>query len=228
MPPTPPLPTPPPWHVTLLRMARRVLLIALIIALVYLTLDWVMAITRPTDGSMPLAQLSVLALLLFVYALLLAIPFVPGVEVGVAVLALQGAPAAPLVYAATLLGLCTAFLIGRTLPPHILRNLLLDLRLIKLCAFLDQLQPLSEARRLALFRSALPVWLGDWPLRFRYLALALLINLPGSSLVGGGGGILLIAGLSRLFLPKATFLTLALAVAPVPLLVWVIGPGILS
>jgi hypothetical protein len=64
--------------------------------------------------------------------------------------------------------------------------------------------------------------------RFRYVALALLINLPGSSLIGGGGGILLLAGLSGLFLPKATFLTLALAVAPVPLLVWLIGPGILS
>lgn len=228
MTPTPPIPTPAPWRVTLLRMVLRLAVIGTVVLIVYATLDWVMQITAPQDGSMPWAQLGVLGLLLAGYALLLAIPFVPGVEIGVTLLAMQGATAAPAVYLATLIGLGTAFLIGRSMPPHVLRNLLLDLRLIKLCAFLDHLQPLSDARRLALFRKALPSWLGDWPVRFRYVALALLINLPGSALIGGGGGILLLAGLSGLFLPKATFLTIALAVAPVPLLVWLIGPGILS
>lgn len=228
MTPTPPIPTPAPWRVTLFRMVLRFAVIGAVVLVVHAMLVWVMDTTAPLDGSMPWAQLSVLGLLLAGYALLLAIPFVPGVEIGVTLLVLQGATAAPAVYLATLIGLGTAFMIGRSMPAHVLRNLLLDLRLIKLCAFLDHLQPLPDAHRLALFRNALPTWLGDWPVRFRYVALALLINLPGSSLIGGGGGILLLAGLSGLFLPKATFLTLALAVAPVPLLVWLIGPGILS
>ena len=47
--------------------------------------------------------------------------------------------------------------------------------------------------------------------------------MPGSGLIGGGGGICLLAGLTGVFAPRATFLTLALAVAPVPLLVWMTG-----
>ncbi|MGB3315212.1 MAG: hypothetical protein WBB85_12430, partial [Albidovulum sp.] len=58
-----------------------------------------------------------------------------------------------------------------------------------------------------------------------YVLLALLINLPGNSLLGGGGGILLLAGMSRLFSPLATLATVAIAVAPVPILVYLMGEG---
>jgi len=58
--------------------------------------------------------------------------------------------------------------------------------------------------------------------------LALLINLPGNSLIGGGGGILLVAGPSRLFSLPALVVTLILATAPVPLAVWLMGANILG
>ena len=49
---------------------------------------------------------------LVVYALLLAIPFVPGVEIGIALLIMQGPAIAPFVHAATVAGLLISFAIG--------------------------------------------------------------------------------------------------------------------
>jgi hypothetical protein len=54
-------------------------------------------------------------------------------------------------------------------------------------------------------------------LRYRYLALALAVNLPGNVILCGGGGIALMAGLSRLFDPLPFLLTILLAVLPVPM-----------
>ena len=56
-------------------------------------------------------------------------------------------------------------------------------------------------------------------IRHRYLAMALAINTPGNSIIGGGGGIMMLAGPSRSFTPLPTFLTVVLAVSPVPLAV---------
>ncbi|KKL56965.1 hypothetical protein LCGC14_2240120, partial [marine sediment metagenome] len=43
------------------------------------------------------------------------------------------------------------------------------------------------------------------------------------ALIGGGGGICLMAGLSRMFAALPVLVTLAVAVAPVPLVVWFYG-----
>ena len=50
------------------------------------------------------------------FVILLAIPFVPGAEIGLTLLAVFGAAIAPLVYGATVLALVIAFLIGRLIP----------------------------------------------------------------------------------------------------------------
>ena len=42
-------------------------------------------------------------------------------------------------------------------------------------------------------------------------------------IIGGGGGIMMIAGLSGIFTPISTFLTVILAVSPVPLAVIFLG-----
>jgi hypothetical protein len=52
-------------------------------------------------------------------------------------------------------------------------------------------------------------------------ALAILFNLPGSALVGGGGGISLAAGISRLVTYPQFLITTALAVSPIPIAVLV-------
>lgn len=60
-------------------------------------------------------------------------------------------------------------------------------------------------------------------LRHRYLAIAVALNIPGNTVIGGGGGISLAAGMSRLFGSWRFVLTLAVAVAPVPLLIVIFG-----
>jgi hypothetical protein len=60
-------------------------------------------------------------------------------------------------------------------------------------------------------------------LRHRYIALALVVNVPGNSVIGGGGGIMMMAGLSGIFTPAQTFLTVAIAVSPVPLAILFLG-----
>ena len=56
-------------------------------------------------------------------------------------------------------------------------------------------------------------------MRFRWLGLALLINMPGNSVIGGGGGIAMAVGYSRSFTDPAFLACAAVAVAPVPTLV---------
>ena len=53
--------------------------------------------------------------------------------------------------------------------------------------------------------------------------LGLALNLPGNTLVGGGGGIAMVAGLSGLVSPLGFLVTVAVAVAPIPLLFLVLG-----
>lgn len=50
------------------------------------------------------------------YILLMALPFVPGVEIGLALMMILGPEIVPLVYGCTLTSLCLAFLVGRFLP----------------------------------------------------------------------------------------------------------------
>ena len=60
-------------------------------------------------------------------------------------------------------------------------------------------------------------------MRHFHVALALAVNAPSNSIIGGGGGIVMMAGPSGIFLPLATFLTVMIAVSPVPLAVMFLG-----
>ncbi len=61
--------------------------------------------------------------------------------------------------------------------------------------------------------------LGNFLLSHRYLTLALCLNLPGNSVLGGGGGIAALCALSRQFYWWRFVLTLIVATAPLPLFV---------
>ena len=165
---------------------------------------------------------------LTVYALLLAIPFVPGVEIGISLLVMQGASIAPFVHAATVIGLLIAFAIGWAFATSLPCQFLHTMGFPRACAFVDAMKEMTRQERLKHLKAAAPDWIGRWILRHRYVLLALLINLPGNSLIGGGGGILLVAGLSRLFSLPAIVVTLILATAPVPLAVWLMGAEVLE
>jgi hypothetical protein len=157
------------------------------------------------------------------YVGLLALPFVPGAEIGLAMLAALGPAIAPLIYACTVAALMLAYTVGRFVPIGALEHVLSLLRMQRAAALVARAAPLSPDARLAMLLDGQPKRAVGLGLRHRYVALALAVNTPGNSIIGGGGGIMMMAGLSGIFSPLATFLTVALAVSPVPLAVMFLG-----
>ncbi len=175
-----------------------------------------LAPSEPIDpGTMNL----MIALALVLYIMLLAVPFVPGAEIGMILLTLGGAELAPLVYLATVLSLCLAFAIGRLVPEAVIARALAWVGLTRAAELSARFETLPPAGRARALRKILHVPGLPTVIRYRYVALALAMNLPGNVVIGGGGGIALTAGLSRLFSPGKFLLTTLIAVLPVPLLI---------
>lgn len=163
-----------------------------------------------------------------VYALLLAIPFVPGIEIGLALIGILGPRIVFLVYVCTVAGLLLAFSVGRFISLGGLIRLLNDFHLQRAGRLLQTIEPLSRDERLAFLLAKAPARFAPFLLRHRYLALAILFNLPGNFLIGGGGGIAMIAGVSGLYSIPGFIATVCVAVSPVPLAILMFGEGILS
>ncbi len=163
----------------------------------------------------------------FAYTLLIAVPFVPGVEIGLALISMLGPAIVFLVYLCTLTGLSVSFVVGRFLPLNGLINLLDDLHLHKSSHLLRTIEPMNRQDRLKFLASKAPNRYIPFLIGRRYLALAVVVNLPGNIVIGGGGGIALMAGASRLYSLPGFIATIALAVSPVPLAIIVFGQQIL-
>ena len=166
--------------------------------------------------GMGMGALLVSALML---AVLLGLPFVPSVEMGLLMMTVFGREGAVAAWLATIAGLSLAHAAGRYMPPDRMirwleRNGLLAVDRAPgrspMVDLLDRLH-LSErrGRRVAAFL-----------LRRRYLLFAVLINMPGNSVLGGGGGIALISGFARLYRWPLFLLTAALASLPIPVAVF--------
>ncbi len=162
------------------------------------------------------------------YSVLLAIPFVPGVEIGLALIAMLGPKIAFLVYLCTVIGVTISFLVGRLIPLHLLIDIVQGLGLRRTSALLKSAEPLDGNQRLQALTSNAPARFVPLMLKYRYLALAVALNLPGNFIIGGGGGIALLAGVSRLFSLLPFLITVAIAVSPVPLAVFFLGKEILN
>jgi hypothetical protein len=160
-------------------------------------------------------RIVVLGILL--YIVLTAIPFVPGIELGMALIVAFGVRIVPAVYCATLTALILSFLVGRLVPEYWIAagfRWIGFSRAEKLA--LDYAEVPVLQRATLLLQKAPSGWL-SWVLRYRLIALAILFNLPGSALLGGGGGIAMAAGISRLVSFPKFLLCAAIAVSPVPL-----------
>lgn len=152
------------------------------------------------------------------YVLLMTIPFMPGIEIGLALMILLGNKGALLIYLCTVMALTISFIIGRKTPPRLIKRLLDWFQLYRASALVAQLEPLEQQQRLKLLYEKAPRKLVPFLLRHRYVAILVILNLPGNALIGGGGGIGVIAGMSNI-IPFGVFtLLVAVAVAPVPLL----------
>ena len=159
-------------------------------------------------------------------ATLIAIPFVPSVEIGLGLILLLGADLAPLVYLFTIVGLSLGFIVGRLIPEASLQKFLEDLSLTRASRLVETLKAMSTDERLEMLVSRAPARFVPTLVRHRYVSVAVALNIPGNTVIGGGGGIALAAGMSRLFEFWPFLLTLVIAVAPVPLLIVLCGTDI--
>lgn len=199
------------------RIVLRLCAVLLIAYGIHLLMGWVTGLALFEDDRL---RIGMLVAFLLAYALLIAVPFVPGVEIGLSLMVMEGPWIAPLIYMSTAAGLSIAYGVGEWIPYPRLHRIFEDLRLMKACQLLEAVEPMSRVERLEALQSRAPRWLRPVATRYRYVLLAILVNVPGNAVLGGGGGLLFTAGLSRLFLPTQTVLTILVAVAPVPLAVW--------
>lgn len=166
----------------------------------------------------PLVDRLVLASLV-VYVLLMALPFVPSVEIGLALILMLGADIVPIVYASTVLALLIAFVVGRLVPEHLLAAGFARLGLMRAAALVERLRPLDQEARVAFLVERFPGRFSPWLIRHRHWAIAVVLNIPGNNLVGGGGGIAIAAGMTRLVSLPAFALTVALGTSPLPVVI---------
>jgi hypothetical protein len=149
-----------------------------------------------------------LAAVVLIYMGLIALPFVPGAELGLMLLAMFGAALALPLYLATVLALTGAFVMGRMADRRLLPGW--------------RAGPEGATRAPDPFTDVMdrqhPAWLTK-VFRVRALALILLINMPGNTVLGGGGGISFMAGMTRQFSLASFVACVAIAVAPVPMMV---------
>ncbi len=241
--PTPRLPTPPAsrspaidemppkspatarYGPFLLKLTGFVLLIVVANMAAEWVVDTLKFEIRPSNENMVHRMVTICAI---VYAVLIAIPFVPGVEIGLTLIAMLGPPIVFLVYVSTLAGLSMAFVAGRLIPLTGLIRLLRELHFHRASRLLDTIEPMDREGRLAFLVSKAPNRFVPTLLRHRYLALAIVINLPGNIVIGGGGGIALMAGASKLYSVPGFLATIVLAVAPVPLAILLFGTTVVS
>lgn len=146
------------------------------------------------------------------YLLLLALPFVPGVELGLLIMVFFGRDGILAAYLATIAGLCLAYAAAWSLPNQMTSRWVSRLGLSDAAEDPGTAIDAKVAGRLA-------GKFGSFLLDHRYLTLAACLNLPGNSALGGGGGIAFLCGLSGQFHWRRFMLTVVLATAPIPLAV---------
>ena len=210
------------------RMLFRVGLVVAFIVCINLFARWLghqlEVEVRPSNDHM---IHGIIIISLVVYTVLIAIPFVPSVEVGWGLMLLLGADLAPLVYLFTVVGLSASYIVGRLIPESRLQTFLEEFSLTRASQLVGKLKTLDTEQRLSLLLARAPAKFIPTLVRHRYLAVAVALNIPGNTVIGGGGGISLVAGMSRLFGFCRFVLTLAVAVAPVPLLIVIFGTDML-
>ncbi len=151
------------------------------------------------------------------YLLLLALPFVPGVELGLLIMVFFGRDGVIAAYLATIGGLCLAYGAAWLLPNQVTSRWVTRLGLSD--AAEDPGAAINGMVANARVAGRTAGKFGSFLLDHRYLTLAACLNLPGNSALGGGGGIAFLWGLSGQFHWRRFILTVVLATAPIPLLV---------
>lgn len=203
-----------------LRLAVLVALVLLAARLGYAVRHW---LDFEVNSSNKATVLWAVGLGLLVYVVLTALPFVPGAEIGVSLLGMFGAAVAPFVYGATVVSLMLAFTAGRLIPSDKTTAALRRVRLNRAADLIAGVSALPVAERMPFLMAQVDNPAVRLLARYRYVMIALAVNLPGNMVFGGGGGLALVAGLCGVFAPIPFLLTVMIAVAPVPIAVLIWG-----
>ena len=153
-----------------------------------------------------------------IYILWMALPFVPGIELGLALMVMLGPQGVLLVYMCTLLSLSLSFAIGRLISLKAFARFMGWLHLHKARDLVLKLEPLDPQEKFDVLLKSAPSKILPFMLEHRYLVVALMLNQPGNALIGVGGGIGLIAGMSRLCSFPRYLLLVSVAITPLPFL----------
>ena len=209
---------------TLANLARLFGLITLGVA-AFWAMQQLFAWTEGQGDTLHLpARLGVLAL----YAVLIAVPFVPSFQLSMAFMILQGPGQVWWIYGATVTGFYIPFLIGWFIPPRHLIRSLNSFGLHKIADLVANAQSLPLQDRLSLMTDMSPNWLKPLVTKWRYAAFFVALNFPGNVVIGGAGGILLVAGMSRLFARPAVFCIIAFCLSTIPIVTTITGFDILE
>ncbi len=199
------------------QLALKLLLLVVLFAGVYLGGDLLLQHIKAFLAEQKGGGAWILGLLLLAYIVFMAIPFMPGIEVGLVVMLTGGLEGIVTVYLATVIALALAYLVGSLIPGNSLAEFMGWLGLRRAEALIHEIDEMRPSERMIYLTRRAPSHWVPFLLRHRYLAIAVLLNTPGNAVIGGGGGIGMVAGLSGLF-PFSRFLMLvALAVSPVPI-----------
>lgn len=159
---------------------------------------------------------------IFLFGVFLAIPFVPGIEISLALLAIFGSKVVIAVYAATVLALCLSWWVGSFLSLQIIVRLFTAIGFQRAQKLATSLAPLNAEQRLERLVEHAPKRIVPVMLKHRYIAVICALNIPGNAIVGGGGGIALLAGMTGLFKFPLFFAAVSLAALPVPLFILIV------
>jgi uncharacterized membrane protein YdjX (TVP38/TMEM64 family) len=153
-----------------------------------------------------------------VYILLLSIPFFPGVELAWLVIMLFGKEAVVMIYFFTICGLSLSFAMGRWFEKSWFTSGL-DIQALEE-QFSERMGKIKDKLRKQLPDRFVSQALKQRLPNSRYMILAILINLPGNTIIGGGGGLALLCGMNQAFSWKGFVVTVALAILPLPILLF--------
>lgn len=163
-----------------------------------------------------------MVIIVIAYVVLIALPFVPGAEIGLALLLVFGPPIAGVLYLATVTALVLSFLVGRLVPKNLLAKTLTKLGANHTAWLPSENHGGDHVAKVMPVRNRCGQYVNrsvHWLFQHRLCALAALINTPGNTLIGGGGGISIVAGVSRKISFREFVICISLAVAPVPVIV---------
>lgn len=214
----------------MLRLQRLILVVLAVVVVAYFAnqagdwiSQWLKTEIMPENEDVIFGA-TIAAMIL--YAVLISLPFVPGVEIGLGLLVMFGTPIAIPVYVSTIIGLTMGFVIGRLVPEKVLCGCFDFLGMTRISQTLRDMMRMPVRKRLILLVDRAPSRIVPFLLRHRYIAIAVAFNIPGNSVIGGGGGIAFIAGLSRLFSFPLYLLAVAIGVSPVVILFLIFGPSL--